>query len=331
MALTSRISLHGPPASDPEDFFGSSLGVIFPDDVMNQHGDAEHSLLYTSPHLPRPLHIALADPDREADRKLFSHYLWNASLLLAEFVEAGALHLPLDLGNGGSGSAGAGAGPHDGGATTTITPITPAHFDVKGLTCLELGAGTALPSLMAALLGAADVVVSDYPSPAVLDTLRKNVAVNTVPECSPSGTTTPLTVEGHAWGELDTPFAAQHRGHFDRLFVCDCLWMPWQHDNLRRSIAWFLKDSSSSPSPSPSTSGAKGEAKAWVIAGFHTGREKMRGFFEDAALASAGLEVERIWERDCDGVERAWVWDRGHEDVTERKRWLVVGVLRRQR
>jgi hypothetical protein len=36
MALTSRITLTGAPAEDPEDFFGSSLGVIFPDDVMNQ-------------------------------------------------------------------------------------------------------------------------------------------------------------------------------------------------------------------------------------------------------------------------------------------------------
>lgn len=36
MALTSRITLTGPPAEDPEDFFGSSLGVIFPDDVTNQ-------------------------------------------------------------------------------------------------------------------------------------------------------------------------------------------------------------------------------------------------------------------------------------------------------
>ncbi|KAI0118473.1 hypothetical protein F4776DRAFT_254801 [Hypoxylon sp. NC0597] len=299
MALTSRISLQGPPTSDPEDYLSSSLGVIFPDDVTNQHGDAEHSLIYTSPHLPRPLHISLADPDQETDRKLFSHYLWNASLLLAEFVEAGALELPLDVGLG---------------------RLTPADFDVRGLETLELGAGTALPSLMAALLGAKNVVVTDYPSPTVLETLRKNVTANAKPECSPRNSLAPLTVEGHAWGELEnTPFAAQHRGRFDRVFVCDCLWMPWQHANLHKSIAWFLKDSTS-----PSS------ARAWVIAGFHTGRAKMRGFFEDAALAAEGLEVESIWERDCDGVEREWAWDRGQEDVSERKRWLVIGVLRRR-
>ncbi|KAI0852560.1 hypothetical protein F5Y00DRAFT_227004 [Daldinia vernicosa] len=295
MALTSRISLHGPPASDPEDYLSSSLGIIFPDDVTNQHGDAEHSLLYTSPHLPKPLHIALADPDREADRKLFSHYLWNASLLLAELVEAGTLGLPLDVG---------------------LRRLQPAAFNVASLETLELGAGTALPSLMAALLGAKGVVVTDYPSETVLDTLRKNVAANAKTENSPAGSLAPLTAEGHAWGELDTPFAAEHRGRFDRVFVCDCLWMPWQHTNLHKSISWFLKDSP--------------DARAWVVAGFHTGRAKMRGFFEDDALAAAGLEVESIWERDCDGVEREWVWDRGHEDISIRKRWLVVGALRRR-
>ncbi|KAI1414269.1 hypothetical protein F5Y13DRAFT_159150 [Hypoxylon sp. FL1857] len=298
MALTSRISLQGPPTSDPEDILSSSLGVIFPDDVTNQHGDAEHSLIYTSPHLPRPLHIGLADPDQETDRKLFSHYLWNASLLLAEFVEAGALELPLDVGLG---------------------RLTPADFDVRGLETLELGAGTALPSIMAALLGAKNVVVTDYPSATVLETLRRNVTANAKPECSPHNSLAPLIVEGHAWGELDTSFAGQHQGRFDRVFVCDCLWMPWQHANLHKSIAWFLKTPTSSSS-----------ARAWIIAGFHTGRAKMRGFFEDAALAAEGLELESIWERDCDGVEREWVWDRGQEDVSERKRWLVVSVLRRR-
>jgi len=36
MALTARLSLAGPPESDPEDFLATSLGVIFPDDVTNR-------------------------------------------------------------------------------------------------------------------------------------------------------------------------------------------------------------------------------------------------------------------------------------------------------
>jgi hypothetical protein len=83
---------------------------------------------------------------------------------------------------------------------------------------------------------------------------------------------------------------------------------------LLRSIRWFLSV----------------DGEAWVVAGFHTGREKMRGFYEESALEEAGLRIERIWERNAEGLERDWVPDRGIEDVTERKRWLVIGILKRR-
>ncbi|AEO63245.1 uncharacterized protein THITE_2108210 [Thermothielavioides terrestris NRRL 8126] len=303
MALTSRITLTGPEPAEPEDFLGTSLGIIFPDDVTEQHGDAEHNLLYTSPHLPRPLPLALADVTEERDRWLFSHYLWNSSLLLAELIEAGTLGLlPDDAAAGGVGTAGVRLG-----------------CDVAGLSTIELGAGTALPSIMAGLLGARRVVVTDYPSPVVLATLRENVAGVVREKYAPAGrfAVEEVVVEGHAWGDLETPLARENRRAFDRVFAADCLWMPWQHENLRRSVAWFL--------------GEDEGARAWVIAGFHTGRDKMSSFFAEEALAAVGLEVEHLWERDCNGQDRAWAWDRGVEDLGERKRWLAVGVLRRIR
>ena len=69
------------------------------------------------------------------------------------------------------------------------------------------------------------------------------------------------------------------------------------------------------------------------MGGYHTGRKKMRGFFDDEELRKLGLEVERLWERDCDGIDREWAWDRGAEDldITGRKRWLAISVLRRIR
>ncbi|ROW08997.1 hypothetical protein VMCG_02854 [Cytospora schulzeri] len=333
MALTSRITLTGAPGEDPEDFFGSSLGVIFPDDVMNQHGEADHGLMYQSPHLPKPLHISLAAPDGDEDRRLFSHYLWNASLLLAELVEAGTLGLE-QLEH--DGTADATATTPDGSPQSPSPPVPSptslgpplADFDVTGLTTMELGAGTALPSILAALLGARRVVVTDYPAPAVISNLRANVARNAGPEMSPllaSTSSLPLPVapavvvgetDGHAWGDFETVLAKRDRHVFDRVFVCDCLWMPWQHESLLRSIEWFLKDDAG--------------ARCWVVAGFHTGRAKMRGFFEEERLGEVGLEVESIWERDCDGVEREWTWDRGYEDPVGRKRWLVCAVLKRR-
>ncbi|KAM0255324.1 hypothetical protein ACHAQJ_005914 [Trichoderma viride] len=301
--LTSRITLKGDEPAGPEDYLSTSLGVIFPDDVTNQHGDAEHSLIYASPKLPKPLLIELADPEGETDRRLFSHYLWNASLLLAELIERDSLETEKEqhvgLGDGLS-------------------------FDTRGLDTLELGAGTALPSIMAGLLGAKSVTVTDYPAPAVMKTLGDNVVRNIKPDFAPEGksalVTSSILVEGHEWGVFNpssssSSFPASHAHLADRLFVADCLWMPWQHANLRRSINHFLKKSDS--------------ARAWVVAGFHTGRAKMAGFYDAEALREeGGVEIERMWERDCDGVEREWDADR-EDDITERKRWLVVAVLKR--
>lgn len=300
MSLTCRLTVHGEEEpSGPEDYLGTALGIIFTDDVENQHGgDTEHPLSYASPHLPRPLLIELADPERKDDRRLFSHFLWNASLLLAELVEADSLGVPLEQ-------------PRR--ATAEVS------FDVRGLATLELGAGTALPSVMAALLGARRVAVTDYPAETVLETLRANVARNTQAQFSPldAGSVTPaaaVTVDGHSWGRLEgDPFSVANRHSFDRVIAADCLWMPWEHANLLASIAHFLRPVETS--------------RAWVVAGFHTGREKMRGFFDPDALARAGLELDCIWERDCNGVERDWSLDR-EEYVSVRKRWLVVASLK---
>ncbi|KAK3897901.1 hypothetical protein C8A05DRAFT_19422 [Staphylotrichum tortipilum] len=309
MALTSRLSHPPTTTTDPEDHFASSLGVIFPDDVTNQHSapDDANTILYTSPHLPSPISLRLACAHEEADRYLFSHYLWNAGLLLAELIEADTLKLPP---------------PPPPPATDTArekTAIAPGAgmFDVSGLRTIEFGAGTGLPSIVAALAGARGVVATDYPSRVVLEALQGNLdaAVQEKKAAAGAFTVEEVRVEGHAWGELDTAFAQEGRGRFDRVMAADVLWMPWQHENLRRSIAWFLKEGRS--------------AKAWVIGGFHTGRETTGAFFEREALAEVGLEVEHLWERDCDGLEREWAWDRGMEEASIRKRWLAVGVLRR--
>ncbi|KAL0467034.1 hypothetical protein QR685DRAFT_575080 [Neurospora intermedia] len=316
MALTARLSFinttQNESSDDPEDLFAGSLGVIFTDDVTNQHGDASTALHYTSPHLSKPLRIELSDPKIAEDRSLFSHFLWNASLMLAELIEAGTLGL-----KAGEDTTGAGAGTVDVGKRVAVPPL--ADFDIRGRSTIEMGAGTGLPSLMAALLGAKRVLVTDYPAPVVIENLRKNVELN-LKDQKGAARGVEVAVEGHGWGDLETPLALENKGAFDRVLCADCLWMPWQHENLRRSIAWFLSEDDTG-------------ARAWVVGGYHTGREKMRGFFDAEKLREVGLEVERLWERDCDGNDREWAWDRGAEDldITGRKRWLAVSVLRRIR
>jgi nicotinamide N-methyltransferase len=46
---------------------------------------------------------------------------------------------------------------------------------IQGKYTLELGAGAGLPSLVAAIKGAATVVVTDYPDPELIDNLRQNI------------------------------------------------------------------------------------------------------------------------------------------------------------
>jgi predicted nicotinamide N-methyase len=280
--LTDKIRLSGPESTDPEDYLGESLGVIFPDDITNQHGDLEHSVIYLSPRFG-DIVLELADPEGDDSRKLFSHFLWNSGLQLADFIEG------------------------DG------------KWDVRGKKVLELGAGTGLAGLVAARAGAEEVILTDYPAPEVVANIKKNVEKN-IPEdmrVAKEGKGPNCWVHGHEWGEVseDDSFVRDHKASFDIILVADCLWMPWQHANLMKSISWFLKP----------------DGKAWVVAGFHTGRAKMANFFVSESLAEHNLEVESIVEKDPNGHEREWVFDRGIENVTERKRWLVISVLKKKK
>ncbi|KAL3428106.1 nicotinamide N-methyltransferase [Phlyctema vagabunda] len=281
--LTDKIRVVGSEsATEPEDILESALAVIFPDDICNQHGDEGNSVIYLSP-IFGSITLSLCDPSFES-RGLFSHFLWNASLQLAEFIEEDAA------------------------------------WDVKNERVLELGAGTGLAGMISGLKGAEQVVISDYPAPEVLENIRGNVTRNIEPRKVGTDERVAqeireVTVEGHEWGVLDDTFSVQEKESFGRILVADCLWMPWQHENLLKSIRWFLKP----------------EGRAWVIAGFHTGREKMAGFYEEERIKRLDLEIEKIWERDAEGRTRDWVTDRGREDITERKRWLVIAILKRKK
>ena len=275
--LTDKIRLSGPDSNDPEDIIFSSLGVIFPDDITNQHGDRDHSVIYVSPTFGS-ITLTLADPQGDDNRRLFSHFLWNSGLQLAEFIEE-----------------------------------DDQNWRVKGERVLELGAGTGLAGIVAALKGAKEVIISDYPASEVIANIKNNVKRN-IGSRELKGQIGEVGVEGHEWGVLNDRFSAGYKEAFSRVLVADCLWMPWQHENLLKSIRWFLTI----------------EGKAWIVAGFHTGREKMRGFYETGLLDAVGLEIERIWERNAEGAQRAWSIDRGIEDITERKRWLVIAILKRR-
>ncbi|KAK3076898.1 hypothetical protein LTS18_011701, partial [Coniosporium uncinatum] len=276
--------------SDAEDIFTSSLGLIFTDDLQNQHGGLDTLVAYKSRRFDREILLQTADVNGEEERRKFAHYVWNAGILMGELVGG----VPQDFGEGQIKWWASGEELRD--------------WDVKGRQVLELGAGTGLGGIISALAGADTVDITDYPAPAILEALKANVARNVPPDLRMKA-----NVEGHAWGELDNPFASEKRAFYSHILVADCLWMAHQHENLAKSIAHFM-------SPDP-------EAQALVIAGFHTGRATMAPFF--TVVVQEGLEVAEIWECDANGTRRDWNPRRPDENAGERKKWLVVARLRR--
>jgi nicotinamide N-methyltransferase len=382
--LTDRITLSPSAAElEPEDYLSTSLGVIFPDDITNQHGDPSTPVIYTSPRFGK-IFLSLADPVGEGSRRLFAQYLWNAGVYVAIGLEDAFV-----ASEDGDDDDDDGVEPGRGMGVESWTAVPPTWgmgsgsgkekreksgpekvaWDVRNETVLELGAGTGIAGIVAMKAGAKEVVITDYPAEEVLLNLRENVKRNL--GASERGR---CFVRGHEWGmvpkfasseglggsdevviggaeekpegvlegsssegqevaqvmdkdinaEIEigyNTFPATQAQHFTRILLADCLWMPSQHANLHRSIAHFLAPS----------------GYAIVVAGFHTGRAKMAPFFDAEALSAVGLEVESIAERDAVGKERQWrskeLGDagEGREDLSERKRWLVVAVLRRIR
>ena len=76
-----------PPDKDDEleDIFASAPGLIFTDDLRNLHGDPGSIIVYKSPYFGN-IELTTADPEGEVEPQLFSHYLWNAGIKLANLV-----------------------------------------------------------------------------------------------------------------------------------------------------------------------------------------------------------------------------------------------------
>ena len=84
--LTSLIQIIPPDNEESvEDIFASAPGLIFTDDLRNQHGDPGSIIIYKSSRFG-DIELTTADPESEDERKLFGHYLWNAGVMMAELL-----------------------------------------------------------------------------------------------------------------------------------------------------------------------------------------------------------------------------------------------------
>ncbi|OAL35999.1 hypothetical protein AYO20_04660 [Fonsecaea nubica] len=271
---------------------------------------------------------------------------------------------------------------------------TPAHMRKSG---------TALPSIVAALSGARSATITDHPSSPALTTgaIEQNVRRNRVervdppetadadaepsPSSSPSHpstatvtqipSSTAIDIFGYTWGTATMYMPAQYGKpaepqpeDFDRIIIADCLWMPSQHVNLVKTILRYLHRQEQQAS-GPAPPGPPIESCALVVAGFHTGREIVRHFFEVATgdyrlpeeeeeedarendtrgedkdkndqdgdgEAQVAKEVQgrlraaEIFEIDVNGLRRPWEPLRPGENKDQAKRWCVVAVLVRR-
>ncbi|KAL2810421.1 hypothetical protein BJX63DRAFT_320327 [Aspergillus granulosus] len=289
-----------------EDLFSSSLSTMFPDDAPQFHGDPGQHLLYSSPRYGDITIMVPSYPGQSESRneeigvgqvneidearKLFAHILWSAGMVVADGFER---------------AHDASSGDNEAGM-----------WNVKGETVLELGAGAALPSIIAALAGASAVTITDHPSSPALGPAGA-ISFNIKRNLS-AATASSVDMVPHEWGALASdPWAVSRKASYTRIIAADCYWMAPQHENLARTMKWFLAP----------------EGKVWVVAGFHTGREIVAGFF--ATAVKTGLEIEKIYERDLNSsaeegkeVRREWVEVREGEGPGNRTRWCVIALLR---
>ncbi|CAK7216481.1 Protein N-terminal and lysine N-methyltransferase efm7 [Sporothrix bragantina] len=179
---------------------------------------------------------------------------------------------------------------------------------IRGKTVVELGAGAALPGIVCGLvLGARKVVVTDYPDPDLVDTMRKNIEEAEAGLASTAGSAAlqaayagPGTVvaDGYIWGGDPLPLlkhlegtentpdetaSASEAQKYDVVLLADLLFRHAEHSKLAYSVAQTLKKTPESRSYVFFTS-----YRPWL-------RHKDLAFFADAC--AAGLVVEHLLEK----------------------------------
>jgi nicotinamide N-methyltransferase len=159
---------------------------------------------------------------------------------------------------------------------------------LKDKTVLELGAGAGLPSLIAALNGAAHVVVTDYPDHDLVANLQKNID-----SCDVLPSPRNISAAGFLWGadvsSLVEQLPSKRLAHgFDLLILADLLFNHSEHHKLVRSVQDAL-----TRSPSAQALVFFTPYRPWLF-------QKDLAFFDLAR--EGGFVVEKILEKTMDKV-----------------------------
>ncbi|KAG9011599.1 nicotinamide n-methyltransferase [Tulasnella sp. JGI-2019a] len=140
---------------------------------------------------------------------LWGHHLWNAARSFASYLESHSTEL------------------------------------CEGKRILELGAGGGLPSLIAVLEGADQVLVTDYPDADLLHNLKINVERNI-----PTALQHKVTVQGYKWGadvqSLLRSLSLDLIERFDMILMSDLIFNHSQHAALLKTCDQVLSNAPTS-------------------------------------------------------------------------------------
>ncbi|KAG0232338.1 hypothetical protein B0O80DRAFT_502725 [Mortierella sp. GBAus27b] len=284
---------------DVLDGFAHSIGVFGDSSVAN--GEAGQIFDYGN----GLLQLHLADVGGSAV-KLMSHYIWNAALVMAEYIDAGKV------------------------------------INVQDKRVIEFGAGAALPGLLCVKRGANFVTLTDYPDPIIVNNMERNWYENLVETAESKearriedqesiqttayrDTTLPnsqqrlateklvkCAVRGHAWGEsvqeilgcLPTaPTTAKDSQGYDWILMADTLWVSEGHAALLKSCCSVLNKA----------------GKILVCCGLHTGYGVVKRFLSLAQSDAFGFQSRliEIWRA------RVWGDTRTDEEVRQENALLT--------
>ncbi|KAG0266991.1 hypothetical protein BGZ95_002949 [Linnemannia exigua] len=309
---SSTLDSNATSSSSGRDFldgFEQSIGLFGDSQVAN----GEAGQIFDYQHGVLQLHLANV---AGGVVKLMSHYVWNAALVMAEYIEAGDV------------------------------------VDVRGKRVIEFGAGAALPGLLCIKRGGAQfVTLTDYPDPAIVQNLERNWFENLVETqedknirrisgnlasmdtASYKDIVTPApfvkgcrrdyeeqrvkcAVRGHAWGgsvqemldclpsssasetaastEAETgtgtgtstgaalagTTTTNNDQRYDWILLADTLWVSEGHADLLKSCLAVLRDD--------------GHGKIFVCCGLHSGYNTVQRFLQLATSPVFGLQSRLV-------------------------------------
>jgi nicotinamide N-methyltransferase len=109
-------------------------------------------------------------------------------------------------------------------------------FDLTGKNIIEFGAASGLPSMACAFKDAANVVLTDYPDPELLNALRDTAALNKEKFKSQ------VHVVGFQWGQDVQDLLQISKRKYDLILMADLIFNHKEHDHLLASSKLLLQE-----------------------------------------------------------------------------------------